>query len=188
MKKKKPSLLFLLLFAFASAGIVQGQSVKWMKKQNEFKRSVHIKGQEQFSLGGGLVSGGYNVDAAYGKYLTKNLLLRTDFVYETVKLDLTTLHGYYLSPEAAYLISRVSNRFFIDIKAGIIIGDESLSNAIMVDKKLNKIVYGEKIGIKFEYFITPELSLNLDLEQRFINNSQVGTVTRNGYLSISYNF
>jgi len=177
----------MMLFASTMVN-VNAQSVKWMKKQNEFKRSVHIKGQEQFSLGVGLVSGGYNANIAYGKYLKKNMLFRTDFIYETVELDLTTLHGYYVSPEINYTILKLGNQFFINIKAGVIIGSENMTNSIMVNKKLSKIVFGEKIGLKFEFYITPEFSMNIDLEQRFINNSQAGTMTRNGYLSLSYNF
>lgn len=179
--------LFLLML-FVGMASANAQSVKWMKKQNAFKRSAHIKGQEQFSIGGGYVTNGYNACAAYGKYFTKNLLFRTDFVYETVKIELTTLHGYYLSPEVNYTIKKIGNQFFINIKAGAILGSENMSNSIMVNKKLNKIVFGEKVGLKFEYYITPEVSMNIDFEQRFINNSQVGTMTRNCYVSLSYNF
>jgi hypothetical protein len=176
-----------MLFAGTMAN-VNAQSIKWMKKQSEFKRSSHIKDQEQFSIGGGQVNGGYNACAAYGKYVSKNLLFRTDLFYETVKLGLTTLHGYYLSPEINYTINKIGNQLFINVKGGVLVGREDMNNSIMVNKKLNKIVFGEKIGIKFEYYITPEVSLNIDLEQRFINNSMAGTMARNCYLSLSYNF
>jgi hypothetical protein len=177
----------LILFAVGLAN-VNAQSVKWMKKQNEFKRSAHIKDQEQFSLGGGIIKNGYNTEVAYGKYLRKDFLFRTDVSYETIKIESTKLNAYYVSPEINYCIEKLNSRFFINVKGGFITGLEYLNNKIMVNKKLSQFVFGEKIGIKLEYFLTPEFSLNLDLEQRFINNSQIGTMARNAYLSLSYNF
>lgn len=167
---------------------VQGQSIRYIKKQIELKRYAHIKDQQQFCFGAGIVKDGFNGNVGYGKYFTKNWLIRTDFIYENVKINETTLSGYYISPEANYCFDKVSNRLFLNAKVGLIIGDESLKNNIMVNHPINKLIYGEKIGLKVEYYISTDFSLNLDLEQRFLNNSIVGTISRNAYFSISYNF
>jgi len=181
-------LMIIIMFSVLTINTVNGQSIKLIKKQINLQRFAHIKGQQQVSIGGGMIANGFNATGSYGKYITKNLLFRTDIYYENAIMGLTTLSAYYISPEINYTINKVSNHFFIDAKVGLISGSENMSNKIMVNKKLNNIVFGEKIGLKFEYFIVPEVSLNLDVEQRFINNSKAGTATRNAYFSISFNF
>src|SRR5208283_191194 len=149
---------------------VRGQNPDHLKRQLELQKLVHSKGDEQFSVGAGLVKDGWNLTAGYGRYFSRSLLIGTDVSYETVQLNLTTLHAYYLSPLAAWLIGRIRNRFFADLKGGFIAGEETLTNRVMVNKPLDQLVFGEKLGLKFEYFMNPVLSLNLDLEQRFMNN------------------
>lgn len=180
--------LAILILSFVNRLNINAQSISYVKKQLELQKLVHKKGNEQYSLGCGIVKNGWNIDAAYGKYITKDWLFRTDFIYETVNLGITTINAYYVSPEFNYCIDKVSNRIYINAKAGVILGDETAKNKIMVNKDLDQIVYGEKAGFKLEYFITTDISVNIDVEQRFINNSQIGTLTRNGYISLSYNF
>lgn len=178
-----------MVFLLSNVSItVKAQSIKYMKQQIMFQRYAHVKGKEQFSLGCGLVKNGFNVDGAYSKYLTKEFLLRTDFFYEKVHLGLTTLNAYYLNPEINYTIDKITNQLFIDAKAGIILGMEDETNKVMVNLPINTFVFGEKIGMKVEYFITPEVSINLDAEQRFIDNSKIGILSRTAYISLSYNF
>jgi hypothetical protein len=185
---KLRAFIFTIVILVGGLTTLDAQSIKFIKKQIEFQKRAHVKGQEQFSFGAGIIKNGWNVESAYGKYLQKDWLFRTDVSYETVKINLTTLNAFYLSPEMNYCIKKVNNRFFINAKGGVIAGLEYLNNEIMVNKKISQVVLGEKIGLKLEYFLTPELSMNVDLEQRFINNSQLGTITRNAYLSLSYNF
>lgn len=180
--------LLIITICFTNCLKINGQSIKYMKQQNELKKLVHKKGTEQYSLGYGLVNNGFNIDAAYGKYLTKTILFQTDLIYEYVKVNLTTFNAYYVSPECALVIDKLSNRCFIDAIAGVILGEETAHNQIMVNKDLSNIVFGEKIGLKFEYFISTDISINVNLEQRFINNSQERTMAHNAYLSLSYNF
>jgi len=181
-------LILILTIGFSNMLIVNAQSVSYFKKQLELQKLVHKKGNEQYSLGYGIVKNGWNIDAAYGKYLSKDWLFRTDFIYETVNLGLTTVNAWYVSPEFNYCIDKVSNRIYINVKAGAVVGDETAVNKIMVNKNLSQIVFGEKAGLKLEYFISTDISFNIDVEQRFINNSRIGTLTGNAYVSISYNF
>ncbi len=192
MKLKDPNqiriLLIITLLCTMNCIKIKAQSISYMKKQLELQKLVHKKGNEQFSAGGGLVKNGWNLDVAYSKYLNKDWLFRTDFFYENVKLGLTTLNAYYGSMEYNYCIDKLSNRCFLDAKAGAIIGMEDETNKVMVNIPINTFVYGEKIGFKLEYYITPEVSINLDAEQRFIDNSKIGLLSRTAYVSISYNF
>jgi hypothetical protein len=181
-------LILILTIGFSNMLIVNAQSVSYFKKQLELQKLVHKKGNEQYSLGYGIVKNGWNIDAAYGKYLSKDWLFRTDFIYETVNLGLTTVNAWYVSPEFNYCIDKVSNTIYINVKAGAVVGDETAVNKIMVNKNLSQIVFGEKAGLKLEYFISTDISFNIDVEQRFINNSRIGTLTGNAYVSISYNF
>lgn len=185
----KTQIIFLLVIAFLGGfSTVKGQSIKQIKRQINYRNLSHVKDKEQFGVGGGRVENGFNVNAFYAKYWKKDLLFRTDLNYETATYSLTKMNWFYISPELNYTIQKVSNQFYINAKAGLIVGSENLSNKIMVNEKLTKITYGEKIGVKFEFYVAPEVSLNLDLEQRFINNSNIGTLSRIALLSISYNF
>lgn len=180
-------ILIILLFGSVTTS-VKAQSIKYIKQEVMFQRDAHVKGKEQFSFGAGLVKDGINFYGAYGKYLTKDFLFGTDFIYETRTLGITYVNAYYVSPEINYCIDKISNRCFLDAKAGVVLGDETAHNKIMVNKELSNFVFGEKIGLKLEYFITSDISMNIDAEQRFINNSQIGTARWNTYLSLSYNF
>src|SRR5208282_973880 len=186
MKLKYPNqvkiLVIITLLCTLNCIRISAQSISYMKKQLELQKLVHKKGKEQFSVGGGLVKNGWNVDVAYSKYLNKDWLFRTDLFYENVKLGLTTLNAYYGSMEFNYCIDKLSNRCFLNAKAGVILGTEDETNKIMVNLPINTIVYGEKFGFKGEYFITPVVSLNLDLEQRIIDNSKIGIYSRTAYV------
>src|SRR5271166_1610321 len=128
MKLKDPNqiriLLIITLLCTMNCIKIKAQSISYMKKQLELQKLVHKKGNEQFSAGGGLVKNGWNLDVAYSKYLNKDWLFRTDFFYENVKFGLTTLNAYYGSMEYNYCIDKLSNRCFLDAKAGAIIGME----------------------------------------------------------------
>jgi hypothetical protein len=179
--------LIIILFSCELSN-VRGQTIKQIKRQITYRNLAHVKDKEQFGLGGGYVANGFNVDGFYAKYWKKDILFRIDINYETATYALTTMNWFYFSPELNYTIRKVTNRFFINAKAGLILGKENLSNKIMVNHNLNKFSYGEKIGFKMEYFLTPDISLNIDLEQRFINNSNIGTLSKIAIISISYNY
>jgi hypothetical protein len=184
-KYPKICLVFFLLFVFS---LGWGQSLKKIKRQISFRSLAHVKGIEQYGAGGGVNNDGFDASLFYTKYLKKNLFVRGDLFYEKAALsNITTLQLFYVSPEVNYTIAKLSNRFFVNIKGGLIIGNERLSNGIMVNKKLSTVIFGEKIGVKFEFFIIPELSMNLDFEQRFINNSKAGVKSALAYVSLSYN-
>ena len=193
MPIKLPDLLIKILILFIVLGFtnrlnVKAQSISYIKKQIELQKLVHKSGIEQLSVGSGLVKNGWNACVAYSRYLNKDWLFRTDFIYENVKLGLTALNAYYLAPELNYCIDKLSNRCFLSVKAGVIIGMEDETNKVMVNLPVNTFVFGEKTGLKLEYFITTDISLNIDVEQRFIDNSKIGALSRAAYLSVSYNF
>jgi hypothetical protein len=182
-------IMFLIIILFScELSYVKGQSIKQIKRQINYRNLAHVKDKEQFGVGGGYVQNGFNIDGFYAKYWRKDIIFRTDINYETASYSLTRMNWYYISPEINYTIQKVSNRLFINAKAGVILGKEYLSNSIMVNHKLNKLSIGEKIGFKIEYFLTPDVSLNIDLEQRFINNSNLGTLSNIALISISYNY
>ena len=124
----------------------------------------------------------------FGKYLRRDVLFRTDFLYENVNIKQTNLKLYYIAPEINYTLIKVSNQLFFNLKVGIILGRENMNNEIMVNKKLNQLIFGEKIGAKLEYFISSEVSLNIDIEQRIFNNSKIGVMSELAFVSLSYNF
>ena len=126
-KARISAIFIMFIIFFTCLTSLKGQNYKIphksyssIKQQKEFEKFAHIKDKEQFSLGCGIVKNGYNIDAAYGKYLSKVWLFSTDFFYENVKLGLTTLNAFYLSPEFNYTIDKVTNQFFIDMKAGAV--------------------------------------------------------------------
>ena len=180
--------LLIITVSLVDCMNIRGQSITYMKKQIQLQKLVHKKGNELFSVGGGLVKNGFNADVGYSKYLNKDWFYRTDLFYERVTLGLTTLNAYYGSLEYNYCIDKVNNRCFINAKAGGIIGMEDETNKVMVNLPINTFVFGEKFGFKIEYYLSPELALNLDLEQRIIDNSKIGVFSKAAYLSVSYNF
>lgn len=185
----KMRIIFLLSILLLSVfSTVNGQSVKKIKRQISYRNLSHVKDKEQYGFGGGANYNGYNVSLFYAKYLKSDILVRGDLFYEHANLSgLTALNLFYLSPEINYTVAKPTNRFFVNIKGGIIIGNERLNNSIMVNKKLSSFVIGEKIGVKLEYFIVPEISINFDLEQRFFHKSKVGAQSALLAVSLSYN-
>ena len=190
LKPNKLIFLFLLICmsCLCKSLVINAQEMERTIKEEELQKLFHIKGKEQISFGAGLVKNGWNADATYGRYLSKTLLLSTDFVYEKLKISLTTVNSYYFSPELAYVILKISGRCFLNVKAGIIIGNETTHNQVLVNQNFENIVFGELAGIKFEYFLSPGFSVNIEPEQRFINNSNIGSLSWNAIVNLSYNF
>ncbi len=178
----------MAVILFFNSLTIKSQNLTPTNSPEELRKLIHTGGCEQFYAGAGLVKNGWNLNAGYVKYFSKNLFLITDFTYETVNLSLTTVNGYYLSASPAYTLLKISGKLFMDVKAGLLAGEETAHNQVLNNQNLNNFVFGEKAGLQIEYFISECISVNAGIDQRFINNSRIGTLSRSAELSLSYNF
>jgi hypothetical protein len=110
----------------------------------------------------------------YQKYLYNFLSLKGNFSFENVHYNLSTYNDYTVNPEILYTALSDKKNVFINLKGGILLGIESL-NSPMFNQKFNNVFFGESLGLNGEFYITSKIKIDLDFEQRFLQNSKIAT-------------
>jgi len=148
---------------------------------------IHVEGSKAIGLNAGYVKNGFNVSSRMTFYKNNNLVYRGSLDYERVNFDLSKASIIYANPELMYTFYTLKDRFFFNVKGGILTGVEFISNSVL-DKKKSQFFVGENIGLCGEYFISNKIMINLDLDQRFLQLSTVGKASFIIKLGINYNF
>jgi hypothetical protein len=167
--KNKLVLIFFLISASASAQL------------------IHVEGNKSLGINGAYVKNGFNAGSRITFYKSGNLAYRASLDYERVDFDLSKASIVYANPEVMYTFYTLGDKFFFNVKGGILSGVEFISNSIL-DKKKSQFFVGENIGLCAEYFISNKIMLNLDFDQRFFQLSKVGKASFIIQLGINYNF
>jgi len=148
---------------------------------------IHVEGTKAIGIGGAYVKNGFNVSSRITFYKSGTLAYRASLDYERVSFDLSKASIVYANPELMFTFYTLGDKFFFNVKGGILTGAEFISNSIL-DKKKTQFFVGENIGICTEYFISNKIMLNLDLDQRFFQLSKVGKASFIIKFGINYNF
>lgn len=167
--KNKLLLVFLIFSASVSAQV------------------IHVEGSKAIGLNGGYIKNGFNVSSRITLYEKNSMALRGSFDFEQVSFDISKASIVYVNPEFMYTFYTLGDRFFFNVKGGILSGVEFLSNSIL-DKKKSQFFVGENIGLCAEYYISNKIMLNLDFDQRFFQLSKVGKASFIIKFGINYNF
>ena len=148
---------------------------------------IHVEGSKALGINYAYVKNGFNVSSRLTFYKNNNLSFRASIDFERVRFDLSKASIVYANPELMYTFYTLGDKFFFNIKGGILTGVEFISNSIL-DKKKSQFFIGENIGLSAEYFISNKIMLNLDFDQRFFQMSKVGKTSFIIGLGINYNF
>ena len=148
---------------------------------------IHVEGSKAIGLNGGYIKNGFNVSSRITLYEKNSMALRGSFDFEQVSFDISKASIVYVNPEFMYTFYTLGDRFFFNVKGGILSGVEFLSNSIL-DKKRSQFFVGENIGLCAEYYISNKIMLNLDFDQRFFQLSKVGKASFIIKFGINYNF
>lgn len=148
---------------------------------------IHVEGSKAIGLNGGYIKNGFNVSSRITLYEKNSMALRGSFDFERVSFDISNASIVYVNPEFMYTFYTLGDRFFFNVKGGILSGVEFLSNSIL-DKKESQFFVGENIGLCAEYYISNKIMLNLDFDQRFFQLSKVGNASFIIKFGINYNF
>ena len=148
---------------------------------------IHVEGSKAIGLNGGYIKNGFNVSSRITLYEKNSMALRGSFDFEQVSFDISKASIVYVNPEFMYTFYTLGDRFFFNVKGGILSGVEFLSNSIL-DKKKSQFFVGENIGLCAEYYISNKIMLNLDFDQRFFQLSKVGKASFIIKFGINYNF
>ena len=148
---------------------------------------IHVEGSKAIGLNSGYIKNGFNVSSRITLYEKNSIALRGSFDFEQVSFDISKASIVYVNPEFMYTFYTLGDRFFFNVKGGILSGVEFLSNSIL-DKKKSQFFVGENIGLCAEYYISNKIMLNLDFDQRFFQLSKVGKASFIIKFGINYNF
>jgi hypothetical protein len=148
---------------------------------------IHVEGSKAIGLNGGYIKNGFNVSSRITLYEKNSMALRGSFDFEQVSFDISKASIVYVNPEFMYTFYTLGDRFFFNVKGGILSGVEFLSNSIL-DKNESQFFVGENIGLCAEYYISNKIMLNLDFDQRFFQLSKVGKASFIIKFGINYNF
>lgn len=170
--KKNLVLIFLLLL-----------TIGWSSKA----QLRHIEGFKAVGLNGGAVNNGYTISATYYHYLASRQILKAELAYEHVSFNYTPWNVFYVEPQYLYTAWKYKSWYFLDLKAGLLLGLENGKNDILNDKKTNFFI-GEDFGLENEFFINDNISFSLSFSQRFIQKSDLGSLSWVVKSGINYNF
>ena len=148
---------------------------------------IHVEGSKAIGLNGGYIKNGFNVSSMITLYEKNSMALRGSFDFEQVSFDISKASIVYVNPEFMYTFYTLGDRFFFNVKGGILSGVEFLSNSIL-EKKESQFFVGENIGLCAECYISNKIMLNLDFDQRFFQLSKVGKASFIVKFGINYNF
>jgi hypothetical protein len=167
--KNKLLLIFLLISASASAQL------------------IHVEGSKAIGINGAYVKNGFNVSSRITFYQKNKIAYRVSIDYERVSFDISKASIVYVNPELMYTFYTLGDKFFFNVKGGILTGAEFINNSVL-DKNKNQFFVGENIGLCAEYYISKKIMLNLDLDQRFFQLSKVGKASYIIKLGANFNF
>jgi hypothetical protein len=167
--KNKLTIIFLLISYSATAQL------------------IHVEGSKAIGINGAYVKNGFNVSSRITFYKNNKLAYRASLDYERVSFDISKASIVYVNPELMYTFYTLGDKFFFNVKGGILSGTEFLNNSVL-DKKKSQFFVGENIGLCAEYFISNKIMLNLDLDQRFFQLSKLGKASYIIKLGANFNF
>ena len=148
---------------------------------------IHVEGSKAFGLNAGYVNNGFNISSRITFYRNSNIALRGSLDFEQVKFDISKASIVYANPEFMYTLFTLGDDLFFSAKGGFLTGVEFISNSVLVQKE-SQFFVGENIGFCAEYYITNKIMLNLDLDQRFFQLSEVGKASYIIKLGMNLNF
>jgi hypothetical protein len=170
MKKTLP--VFILFLAFSGAASAQ---------------LVHVDGSKTVGISAGIVKDGFNLSAKANFYQKNNLAYRVSLEYERLSFTLSKTQLIQTNPELVYTFAYAGEKAYFNAKAGVLVGVEYLTNSVL-DKQQNTFFLGETIGLGAEYYLSSHIMVNLDVDQRFIQLSKLGSTSFIARLGINYNF
>ncbi len=145
----------------------------------------HVSGIKSIGLGYGHIKNGYQLNASFGHRFNPNFEFKTTLAYESIEFEISPASFFYLHPEALYVVKKVTEYLYINVKGGLIIGFENTSNSIL-ERTKSGLNIGQNIGISNELYLTNKHTVKLEMEQRFFQKSLYGN---NSYLiAISLNY
>ena len=145
----------------------------------------HVSGIKSIGLGYGHIKNGYQLNASFGHRFNPNFEFKTTLAYESINFEISPASFFYLHPEALYVVKKVTEYFYINVKGGLIIGLEHTSNPVL-ERTKSGLSIGQNLGISNELYLTNKHTVKLELEQRFFQKSLYGS---NSYLlAISLNY
>lgn len=166
--KRISLLLPLLLIAF----MVKGQ-LRYVKDMNQVKTGVTS------SLQG---IGGY---FEYNYFLNRGLALGGNLDYEQSRIGTTDYEEFRFTGELKYNLKMWENAF---INGYLGLAGEVMSLQSRVeDKSKNEVLFGNNVGVEFEYYVFKNIGITLRAGQRiFYIKSQTSYL--NTRLGVSYSF
>lgn len=145
----------------------------------------HVAGNQSIGLGIGITKDAKQISGNFGYLLQDNLGVGGRLAYEMIDLGISNSGQVYLNPSGWYMLTTINEVVFFNVKGGLIIGYE-YSSYNDFDIKESGVFFGENLGLKTEFYINNKLSLDLDLEQRFFQNSIFGSQSYLISLTLNY--
>ncbi len=163
----------ILLFVFALFAITTHAQLR------------HVSGIKSIGLGYGHIKNGYQLNASFGHRFNSNFEFKTTLAYESIEFEISPASFFYLHPEALYVVKKVTEYLYINVKGGLIIGFENTSNPIL-ERTKSGLSIGQNIGISNELYLTNKHTVKLELEQRFFQKSVYGNTSYLIAISLNY--
>lgn len=147
----------------------------------------HFQGYAMYGVYAGLSNKTNIFGISYQNYLSRNIGIKINGGYEKRYFDLSDYNAFNINPEFLYTISTDKKLYYLNLKAGLLAGEEFTSNEILNKKKKN-FYYGESLGVCLELFLASNFKIDLDFEQRFLQKSLIADYRYYFKLSTYINF
>ena len=138
----------------------------------------HVAGSQSVGLGIGVTKEGKQISGNYGYLLKNDIGVGGRLAYEKLDFDLSDAGQIYFNPSGWYMLKKIKEMVFLNVKGGVLVGYEFTSNDIL-DKKENGIYFGQSFGLNAEFYVHNKITIDLNLEQRIFQKSMFGS---NSYL------
>ena len=144
----------------------------------------HCKGLDMAGVWYGTGSFQKSLFISYQRYLSNRMGLKGSVEYSKVNFRVSDYSSYAILPKVNYTIFSNYRNFYLNAKAGGILGFEKVSNEAFGNKTGTYL--GESIGSSCEIFISHNLKSEVGVEQRFLQKSLISNYYTHYYLSFYF--
>src|SRR5674476_1201671 len=85
---------------------------------------IHVEGSKALGINYAYVKNGFNVSSRITFYKNNNLAFRGSIDFERVRFDLSKASIVFANPELMYTFYTLGDKFFFNVKGGILTGVE----------------------------------------------------------------
>lgn len=147
----------------------------------------HIQGYKAVGLNAGPIEHGYAIGATYYHYFGSKQIVKGELAWEKLNFENSKWNVYYIEPQYLYTAWKYKSWYFLNLKAGFMLGFENGDNSIL-NESISNFFLGEDFGFENEFFFNDKFSSILGISQRFLQKSDLGNSSWAIKIGVNYNF